>query len=341
MKRKLALALAGMIVALGAIGAWWVADAYASLHEPIAALRDATTYEVPRGASWKGTLDDLRQRGLIARPRQAAIWMRFMRPAQKLIAGEYQLEPGMSALDLMDLLQSGRVLMHSLTIVEGGTFADLRRALRGREDLRATLVEVSDAEIMRRLGAEGVHPEGQFFPDTYRFAKGASDWEILRMAHRRMQLELTRAWAMRDPETPLVDAAQALILASIVEKETALSSERPLIAGVFVERLTRGMRLQTDPSVIYGLGERYDGNIRKRDLLADTPYNTYTRAGLPPTPICLPGSASLQAAVRPKRSGELFFVATGRGDGSHYFSKSYDEHQAAVQRYLRTMRQRR
>jgi UPF0755 protein len=193
---------------------------------------------------------------------------------------------------------------------------------------------------MRQLDRAGTHPEGQFFPDTYRFPKGTSDVEILRIASERMRKELEAAWAGRERELPLATAYEALIMASIVEKETALASERPIIAGVFIERLRKGMRLQTDPTVIYGLGESFDGNIRKADLQHDTPYNTYTRAGLPPTPICLPSAAALDAAVHPKETGAVFFVATGKGDGSHYFSRTLEEHNAALRLYLKTLRRR-
>ena len=191
---------------------------------------------------------------------------------------------------------------------------------------------------MRALGQPDVHPEGQFFPDTYRFARNTTDIELLGMAFRRMQQEVKTAWEARAKDLPLASAYEALILASIIEKETALDTERPQIAGVFVERLRRGMRLQTDPTVIYGMMNAYDGNIRRADLLRDTPYNTYTRAGLPPTPIALPGLDSLRAAVNPQSSGALFFVATGNGDGSHYFSRTLAEHNAAVKRYLQKLR---
>ncbi|MGE3667176.1 MAG: endolytic transglycosylase MltG, partial [Steroidobacteraceae bacterium] len=194
--------------------------------------------------------------------------------------------------------------------------------------------------VMRAIGHAGEHPEGRFFPDTYRFADGTTDRELYRLAFDTMTRELAAAWQARHMELPLANADEALVLASIVEKETALASERPLIAGVFVTRLRKGMRLQTDPTVIYGLGSRYDGDIRRRDLLADTPYNTYTRAGLPPTPIALPGREALLAAVQPDESGALYFVATGKGDGSHVFSKTLAEHNAAVARYLARLRAR-
>jgi UPF0755 protein len=246
----------------------------------------------------------------------------------------------MSPVELIDLLNSGRVLLHSLTAIEGSTFAEFRRTVHAHPAIKATARSLSTSALMQRLGAEGMHPEGRFFPDTYRFAKGTTDIELLQMAKERMRLELQRAWEQRDHALPLRNADEALTLASIIEKETALASERPLIGGVFVERLQRGMRLQTDPTVIYGLGERFDGNIRRADLTRDTPYNTYTRAGLPPTPICLPGKEALLAAVQPERTGALFFVATGKGDGSHYFSRTLEEHNAAVQRYLKLLRQK-
>ena len=192
--------------------------------------------------------------------------------------------------------------------------------------------------LLERVGSPGVHPEGQFFPDTYRFASGTADLEILRQAHAQMKRRLEAAWRERDPQLPLASDYEALILASIVEKESALAVERARIAGVFVRRLRKGMRLQTDPTVIYGLGETYDGNIRSRDLRADTPYNTYTRAGLPPTPIAMPGEGALRAAVQPDDRGALYFVATGEPDGSHYFSATLEEHNAAVRRFLARMR---
>ncbi len=198
---------------------------------------------------------------------------------------------------------------------------------------------MTDAEVMRALGEGGKHPEGLFFPDTYLFGKGTSDIDLLRQARDRMRKELAAAWATRREDLPLKDDYEALILASIVERETGHPDERARIAGVFVERLRRGMRLQTDPTVIYGLGEKFDGNLRRADLERDGPYNTYTRAGLPPTPIALPGAASLRAAVQPDERGELFFVATGAGDGRHAFSKTLAEHEAAVRQYLVRYRQ--
>lgn len=307
------------------------------LYAPIQSLNQATIYEVPQGAALNAVLNDLHMRGLIQHPRELSIWLRYTRPSYRLKAGEYELHPGSSPLELVELLNSGHVLLHGLTLVEGSTFADFERGLAANDAVHMSAPRLQAQQLMKRLGANREHPEGLFFPDTYRFPKGTSDFEIYSLAYRRMQAELDRLWSERDPGVPLADSYEALILASIVEKETALGSERPMIAGVFIERLRKGMRLQTDPTVIYGMGVDYKGNIRKTDLLRDTPYNTYTRTGLPPTPICLPGLESLRAALNPTTTGALYFVATGKGDGSHHFSKTLEEHNAAVQHYLKTL----
>lgn len=318
-------------------GAWWI-DRW--LDEPIRALDTKRVFEVPRGSSLKAVGTSLHRSGLLEHPRIWVGWARVMHRSHNLKAGEYALEPGLTPRGVFDLLSSGRVLLHSITFIEGSTFADVRNALVTNEAVDSQYAERTGEEIMAALGAPGAHPEGQFFPDTYHFPRGTSDVELLRIAYRRMQSELQSAWDQRLPDLPLASPYEALILASIVEKETALDSERPAVAGVFIERLRRGMRLQTDPTVIYGMMDRYDGNIRRADLRRDTPYNTYTRAGLPPTPIALPGLESLRAAVRPEMTGKLFFVATGEPDGSHYFSESLAEHQAAVRRYLQRLRNR-
>lgn len=327
----LVLLLAAATTAAASFYAWrW-------LHAPIPDV-SATTFEVARGASVAGIARQLQQTGWVQHPRIWTGWARYQHLGSRIKAGEYALKPGLTPEQLLQLLTTGNVILHSLTIVEGSTYAELRRAIQQRADIKHTINALSDAELMQALGMPDMHPEAQFFPDTYQFAKGSSDLDILRMAQQRMQRELAAAWQARAPDLLLNSPYEALILASIVEKETALASERPLIAGVFIERLARGMRLQTDPTVIYGLGDAYDGNLRKADLLRDTPYNTYTRVGLTPTPICLPGTEALRAAVNPRRTGALFFVATGKGDGSHYFSRQLSEHNSAVQRYLNTLR---
>jgi UPF0755 protein len=228
------------------------------------------------------------------------------------------------------------VYLHQLTIVEGWRFVDLLQALRANPAIVASTLD--GAGIMTALGEQGVHPEGQFFPDTYSFPKGTADLDVLRQAHQAMQTRLDAAWQARTADSLLRSPYEALILASIIEKETALPAERRLIAGVFHQRLRRNMRLQTDPTVIYGLGPSFDGNLRRDDLERDTPYNTYTRGGLPPTPIALPGAGALEAAVMPEITGAVYFVATGRGDGSHHFSATLEEHERAVRDYLRQLR---
>jgi UPF0755 protein len=328
-----------VLFALSAIAAsavaWWGRN---WLQTPIAALGQATTFDVPRGASLRAVANSLHERGLLDQPQIWIAWARLTRSTGGLKAGEYVLQPGLSPARLLQHLSSGQVLLHAITFIEGTTFTEIRKVLAANPAVRIETAGRTGEQIMQALGASEPHPEGQFFPDTYHFARDTSDLEILRIAHQRMQSALQAAWHQRAPDLPLASPYEALILASIIEKETALESERALIAGVFIERLRRGMRLQTDPTVIYGMLETYDGNIRRADLVRDTPYNTYTRAGLPPTPIAMPGVESLNAAVQPEVSGAIFFVATGEGDGSHYFSTSLAEHNEAVRRYLRRLR---
>ena len=330
------LGLLLVVAALAAGAVVWSGKTW--LDAPIPSLLQPSTFEVQRGATLRSVANALERQGVIDRPLVWVAWARLTQQANGLKAGEYELHPGLSPRAVLDLLNSGQVVLHSITFIEGSTFADVRNALNANDAIRHDSAKRSPQEIMRALGEPQLHPEGQFFPDTYNFARGTSDVELLAIAHRRLRQELDAAWAERAPDLPLASAYEALILASIVEKETALASERPQIAGVFIERLRRGMRLQTDPTVIYGMMDAYDGNIRRTDLMRDTPYNTYTRAGLPPTPIAMPSLESLHAAVQPDVSGALFFVATGEGDGSHYFSKTLSEHNEAVKRYLRRLR---
>jgi len=330
----------GVLAAVAAVAAFltlrWV-DQYAQAPLVVA---QATTFEVRKGSNLTTVARELEARGILKHPR---VWVWNARRqgfARSIHAGEYRIEPGTTSAGLLDMLVRGTVILRELTIVEGSTFQDLMRSLDANSAIDRQLRGLDAAAVMARLGADGVHPEGQFFPDTYRFAAGTSDLELLRQAHQQMKQRLAAAWQARDTAVPLASEYDALILASIVEKESALPVERPRIAGVFVRRLRKGMRLQSDPTVIYGLGQSYDGNIRRRDLRSDNRYNTYTRAGLPPTPIALPGEAALQAATRPDDSGALYFVATGEPDGSHYFSATLTEHNAAVTRFLRTRRAR-
>jgi UPF0755 protein len=339
MRRLLRILMLLVILAtMGAAAIAWWSNKW--LQQPITGLQERVTFEVPRGASTRSVATALNGRGLLDQPQVWVAWSRLTRRDSTLKAGEYELQPGLTPRGLLALLSSGQVLLHSITFIEGSSFVDVRNALAANGAVLNENANRSDADIMRALGDPGLHPEGQFFPDTYRFPRGTTDLELLTIAHRRMQDELRNAWGKRATDLPLASSYEALILASIVEKETALERERAQIAGVFVERLRRGMRLQTDPTVIYGMGLSYSGNIRRADLSRDTPYNTYTRPGLPPTPIAMPSRESLQAAVQPDVTGALFFVATGAGDGSHYFSKTLAEHNLAVRRYLRELRRR-
>lgn len=292
---------------------------------------------VARGESVRSVLADVAAQGGLRHPTLVDLWVRHVvRP--RVQVGRYAIAPGASARQILQQLNEGRVLLESLTVIEGSRFRDFRRSLETHPGVDVTLRGLSDAEVMARLGLPGVHPEGRFFPDTYRFAYGTPDVELLQLAERRMRRELEAAWRDRAPSLPLSDPAELLTLASIVERESALASERPRVAGVYVQRLREGMRLQSDPTVIYGLGENWDGNIRTRDLRTDTPYNSYTRKGLPPTPIALPGLEALRASSRPDITGELFFVASGLPDGSHVFSRTYAEHRKAVQAMLARQR---
>jgi UPF0755 protein len=309
------------------------------LDEPLHIGREPAIVEIQPGQSLVAVANELGQRGLLEHPSWLAWYGRWTRQDARMRAGEYALQPGTTPQTLLREFVSGAVIQHAVTFVEGWTFRDARKALASNTDLAHTTQGLTDQEVMTRLGEPGEFAEGRFFPDTYVFGKGTRDIDVLRQARDRMRKELDAAWAQRKPNLPLADADQALILASIVERETGKPDERARIAGVFVERLRRGMRLQTDPSVIYGLGENFDGNLRKTDLERDGPYNTYTRAGLPPTPIALPSLGAIRAAVQPDERGELFFVATGLGDGSHVFSKTLAEHEKAVKAYLVRYRQ--
>jgi UPF0755 protein len=305
---------------------WWTT--------PLNLGTEPVSVEIARGEGLAVVVRGLAERGLIDHPRWFSTYARLTGADAKVRAGEYAIRPGTTPEGLLRQFESGLVVQHSVTIVEGWTFRDLRKALEREDSLANTLEGRDDAAVMRALGEPGTVPEGLFFPDTYLFGKGTTDLEILKQSRDRLKKELAAAWQQRAEDLPYSTPYEALILASIVERETANPAERPRIAGVFAERLRIGMRLQTDPAVIYGLGAGFDGNLRRSDLERDGPYNTYTRAGLPPTPIALPGAASLRAAAKPDMQGELYFVATGLPDGTHHFSKTLAEHDRAVREYL-------
>ncbi|RPI62853.1 MAG: endolytic transglycosylase MltG [Lysobacterales bacterium] len=335
MRRRILIALAATLV-LAASAATLAALGWRELNAPLTLAAEGDWLRVPSGTPFYRVAAELAQRGLLDKPWLLRWYAGATGDATRIHAGEYQLSPGTTPLTLLAKLVRGDVYLHQITIVEGSRFGEVLTALRSHPAIAATALD--GAAIMSALGAPGVHPEGQFFPDTYRFPYGTRDVDLLRLAHEQLAARLAEAWSNRSPGLLLKTDYEALILASIIEKETSLPAERKLIAGVFHERLRRNMRLQTDPTVIYGLGDAFDGNLRRVDLERDTPYNTYTRAGLPPTPIALPGAGSIEAAVAPEISDAIYFVATGRGDGSHYFSSTLEEHQQAVRDYLRQLR---
>src|SRR5579883_3182596 len=293
--------------------------------------------KVAAGESTRAVLARLAGLGALAHPREVELYLRLHHRIPRIEVGTYEVPPHASPADIVLMFEQGRVVLDQLTVIEGARFDDLRRELDAQPDIAHTLRGKSDAEVMAALGHPGENPEGRFFPDSYRFAPGTSDLTILSMACERMAAVLQKAWQQRSADLPYDTPYQALILASIVEKETGVADERARVAGVFVNRLRRGMRLQSDPTVIYGLGNQYDGTIHTRDLTTDTPYNSYTRSGLPPTPICLPGLESLLAAVHPEHTDELYFVATGQG--GHHFSKTLAEHDAELRVYLARLRE--
>ncbi|MGJ7461170.1 endolytic transglycosylase MltG [Halomonas sp. MA07-2] len=303
------------------------------LEAPIT-VSEPTLYEVPRGAGYNRVVADLAQRGVIADDWAFRLLTRLEpQSVPSLRAGEYMLEPGMSGRELVMLLGSDRVVTYPLTIPEGWTFHQMRELLDAAPKLENRTAGLSDEEVMALLDREGVFPEGWFFPDTYRYHKGVSDVEILRQALTRMEGILEEVWEVRADDLTIDTPYEALIMASLIERETGAPAERREIAGVFKRRMETGMRLQTDPTVIYGMGERYEGRITRADLREATPYNTYVIDGMPPTPIAMPGRASLEAAVNPLPGETLYFVS--RGDGTHHFSRTLREHNNAVNRYIR------
>jgi len=313
-------------IALGGAAYWW-------LHQPLDLGPEPLELAIEPGTTPRGVARDVVAAGVKTDARLLYAWFRVSGQDRAIKAGNYEIPPGTTPISLLQKLARGEEALRALTLVEGWNWRQVRQALAKEEQIKHDAAALTDEALMAQLGRPGVAPEGRFFPDTYTYAKGSSDIALLRRAMHAMNRHLEAAWAQRAADTPLKSADEALTLASIVEKETGKASDRGQIAGVFVNRLRVGMLLQTDPTVIYGLGEKFDGNLRKRDLQSDTPWNTYTRPGLPPTPIAMPGKASLLAAVQPQATRALYFVA--KGDGTSHFSASLEEHNRAVNRYQR------
>lgn len=298
--------------------------------------RATVRLKVTQGETLRDVFAQLAGRGALRHPREVELYLRLRRAQPRVEFGVYDIPARSSPAQIVRMFEEGRVVLDRITAVEGTTFAQFLSELEADPDIEHTLRGSSGEAIMAALGAPGEKPEGRFFPSTYIFSPGTSDLTILRMAYDKMSTVLAQVWSEREAGLPLTSPYQALILASVIEKETGVADERARIAGVFVNRLRRGMPLQSDPTVIYGLGRRYDGKIHTRDLTTDTPYNTYTRSGLPPTPIALPGLPSLLAAVHPAPTADLYFVATGKG--GHHFSRTLAAHDAQLRRYLAQLR---
>ena len=319
------VAVAGVLAVAAAV-AWW-------LHRPLDLAAASVELSIESGTSPREVARGWVDAGVQTSPRLLYEWFRWSGQARRIRAGSYEIETGATPRSLLEKMVQGDEALEAVRLIEGWTFRQFRQALARAPHLKQLSAGMTEAELMAAIGAPGQSAEGRFFPDTYLYSRGVSDLTVLKRAHRAMSERLAAVWAERAEDLPLRSPDEALILASIVEKETGVEADRAQIAGVFVNRLRIGMPLQTDPTVIYGLGEAFDGNLRKRDLQQDTPWNTYTRHGLPPTPIAMPGLAALRAAVRPQDTRALYFVA--RGDGSSAFSQTLEDHNRAVNRYQR------
>jgi len=321
----LLVALAATVAAVSLATGW--------LNRPLVLAGETAEYSVEPGRTSREIADGWVRAGVQTSPFLLYQWFRWSGRARQIRAGSYEIGAGTTPIRLLEKMVRGDETLATLRFTEGWTFRQIRAELARAEGLKPTIAAMSDADVMTAIGAPGVSPEGRFHPDTYAYSKGSTDIALLKRAYRAMAKRLADAWQERDPTTPLQSPEEALTLASIVEKETGVAADRGRVAGVLVNRLRLGMPLQTDPTVIYGLGAAFDGNLRKRDLLTDGPYNSYTRAGLPPTPIAVPGRASLLAAVHPEQTKALYFVS--RGDGSSEFSETLADHNRAVNRYQR------
>jgi UPF0755 protein len=328
MKWLVRIILLALVVGGAAAGAvaWW-------LQQPLPLASDSVELSIEQGELPRDIATGWVKAGVQAPPWALYQWFRWSGQAKRIRAGSYEIGRGTTPITLLEKMVRGDETLATVRLIEGWTFRQFRAELAKADSLKPTTAAMSDAQVMEAIGSPGQLPEGRFYPDTYAYSKGSADLAVLKRAHRAMRQRVDEAWAARTPDLPLRSADEALILASIVEKETGAAAERGRIASVFVNRLRIGMPLQTDPTVIYGLGEAFDGNLRKRDLQTDTPFNTYTRAGLPPTPIAMPGAESLRAAVRPEATKALYFVA--RGNGTSEFSETLAEHNRAVNKYQR------
>ncbi|MFZ0254621.1 MAG: endolytic transglycosylase MltG [Gammaproteobacteria bacterium] len=322
----------GALLLMTSVVAGWMAMEHFALSKRTLHMVEAPlTYVVTPGMTLTEVVSQLSDQGILHRPWVLLWYARLHGKATQIKAGEYRLDAGTTPLQLLDMLVSGRVVQHALTLVEGWTFKEVLAAVRAHPHITQTLTGLQPEGIMDALGLGGIHPEGWFYPETYYFPSALNDRDFLRRAYSTMRKRLQLEWEGRASGLPYRKPYEALILASIIEKETGRHDERERIAGVFVQRLNKGMRLASDPTVIYGLGNAFDGDLRRRDLKEVTPYNTYRRSGLPPTPIAMPGGDAIRAALHPEFGDALFFVA--RGDGSHHFSATYREHLRAVTRY--------
>ncbi len=318
------------------LAVYYSSKIYSEMHSELSLLQTESIV-FSRGSSIRTLANQLIEKGLLQNKNYFLIWGKLNRQSTKLQAGEYLITPGMTLAGLLDAMVAGDVVQHNITLIEGYTFRQMVDSIHQNPILIKKLSDLSDDEIMEKLGHKGEHPEGRFYPDTYYVSRGVTDVELLNRAYNAMVKILDDEWQQREENLPLKSSYEALILASIVEKESAIAEERPLIAGLFINRLRKKMRLQTDPTVIYGI-ENYDGNIRFRDLRKDTPYNTYTRRGLPPTPIALPGREAIHATLHPDKTQYLYFVAYGDGSGRHVFSTNLKDHEKAVDLYQRKKR---
>jgi len=331
-KQTFALLLMAATVALGLL--WQHYQAFAD--KSLMMSSEERILSVESGDGFHNVLKKLRELGVNqGSDFEWKALAKQMKVASHLQVGDYAITSGLSPRSILQRLEDGDIIQRKFALIDGWNIRDLRKALKNTAHIAHITDQMSDSELMAKLGAEGMHPEGRFLPETYLYSRGTSDFDLLQRAFKGMQEALGEAWESRQDGLPLTSPEELLTLASIIEKETGAAEERPMIAGVFIRRMNTGMRLQTDPTVIYGIGSAYDGNIRKKDLQTDTPYNTYTRDGLPPTPIAMPGKPALAAAAQPAEGDAVFFVARGDGSGRHVFSKDLSEHNAAVRQYLK------